>query len=137
MSKAYGCQTMYQPLRNVLVRPPDQAFGTADPERWHYTGQPDLAVATSEHEAFVGQIRENGAEMIVHDHELPDHADALYVHDPAIVTDRGAIILRMGKALRRGEEEAIEAAFEKAGVPIHAKLTGEALAVGGDLLWID
>ncbi len=70
-------------------------------------------------------------------HELPDHADALYVHDPAIVTDLGAIILRMGKVLRRGEEQAIASAFEKAGVPIHAKLTGEALAEGGDLLWID
>ena len=137
MSGTFGCQTMYQQLRRVLVRPPDGAFGAADPQRWHYTGQPDLAVAIAEHEALVEQIRESGAEVIVHDHELPDHADALYVHDPAIVTDRGAIILRMGKVLRRGEEEAIAAAFEKAGVPIHAKLTGEALAEGGDLLWID
>ena len=137
MSKAFGCQTMHQPLRKVLVRPPDQAFGRAEPERWHYTGQPDLAVATAEHEALVKQIRDDGAEIIVHDQDLPDHADALYVHDPAIVTDRGAIILRMGKALRRGEEDAMAAAFERAGVPVLARLAGEAVAEGGDLLWID
>ena len=31
-----------------------------------------------------------------------DHADAIFVYDPALVTDQGAVILRMGKALRRG-----------------------------------
>jgi N-dimethylarginine dimethylaminohydrolase len=68
---------------------------------------------------------------------LPDHADAIFVHDPAIVTDQGAIILRMGKALRRGEEEAIATTFRQLGIPIHYTLHGEALAEGGDLLWLD
>ncbi len=137
MSRAFGCQTMHETLRKVLVRPPDAAFGSADPLRWHYTGQPDLAVAVEEHQALVDQLRRFGAEVVFHDEFLTDHADALYVHDPAIVTERGAIILRMGKELRRGEEEAIAIALEGAGVPIHARLTGDALAEGGDLVWLD
>ena len=53
MSTAVGCQTMLQRLRQVLIRPPDRAYGGADPVRWHYTGQPDLAVARAEHVAVV------------------------------------------------------------------------------------
>jgi N-dimethylarginine dimethylaminohydrolase len=43
----------------------------------------------------------------------------------------------MGKPLRRGEEEAIGRRLEAAGVPIHYRLTGDALAEAGDCLWLD
>jgi N-dimethylarginine dimethylaminohydrolase len=43
----------------------------------------------------------------------------------------------MGKALRRGEEEALAAVFERLGVPIHYRLHGPAVAEGGDLMWLD
>jgi N-dimethylarginine dimethylaminohydrolase len=36
---------------------------------------------------------------------LPGLADALYTHDPVLVTNAGALILLMGKSRRRGEEE--------------------------------
>src|SRR5256886_11117642 len=61
----------------------------------------------------------------------------MFVHDPAIVTDRGAVILRMGKKLRRGEEASMARALEGLRVPISATLRGEATAEGGDLLWVN
>jgi N-dimethylarginine dimethylaminohydrolase len=128
---------MVDPLRRVIVRRPDTAFGTADPARWHYTSQPDLELARKEHEALVDLIRSVGAEIVYHDAVLPDLADAIFTHDSAIVTDSGAIILRMGKELRRGEEEAMAACLEGEGVPILARLDGQSLAEGGDLMWID
>jgi N-dimethylarginine dimethylaminohydrolase len=128
---------MVDALRTVLVRRPDEAFGAADPQRWNYTSKPDLAVARREHDRIVDVLREAGAEIVHHDAPLPDHADAVFVHDPAIVTDAGAVILRMGKDLRRGEEAAMAAAFEELGVPILATLNGDAVAEGGDLLWLD
>jgi N-dimethylarginine dimethylaminohydrolase len=128
---------MVDPLRRVIVRRPDTAFGTADPARWHYTSQPDLELARKEHEALVDLIRSVGTEIVYHDAVLPDLADAIFTHDSAIVTDSGAIILRMGKALRRGEEEAMAACLEGEGVPILARLDGQSLAEGGDLMWID
>jgi N-dimethylarginine dimethylaminohydrolase len=128
---------MHEILRSVLVRPPDAAFGAADPRRWHYTSRPDLAAALDEHAALVEILRRSGAEIVVHDEPLADHADALFVHDPALVTDAGAIILRMGKPLRRGEEEAMAAAFGSLGMPILGRLTEPALAEAGDLLWLD
>ena len=137
MNREYGGQSMVDPIRKVVVRRPDAAFGSADPERWHYTDRPDLRVAQEEHDALVEILRSGGAEIVYHDTELPELADAIFVHDAAIVTDAGAVILRMGKGLRRGEEAAIASCFDGVGIPIHARLEGDALAEGGDLLWID
>jgi len=133
----YGSQSMVDPLKRVLVRRPDEAFGNADPDRWHYVSQPNLDGAQAEHDALVATLRSAGCDVLYHEEPLPDHADAIFTHDPVIVTDQGAIVLRMGKAERRGEEAAIATSLERSGVPILATLEGEAMAEGGDLLWLD
>lgn len=137
MATSYGCQSMVDPLRRVLVRRPDAAFGAAEPRLWHYASRPDLGVARAEHDALVGLLRDSGAEVLFHDSPQPNRADAIFVHDPAIVTDHGAVLLRMGKRLREGEEAAIGERFEELGVPVFQRIEGEARAEGGDLLWID
>ena len=135
--KTFGSQSMVEPLKRVLVRRPDETFGGADPGVWHYVAQPDLVKAQEEHDALVATLRESGCEVLYHEVELPEHADAIFTHDPVIVTDEGSIILRMGKIKRRGEEAAIGTALERLGIPILAALEGGATAEGGDLLWLD
>jgi N-dimethylarginine dimethylaminohydrolase len=137
MTTTYGCQSMVARLRRVLVRMPDDAFAAANPEQWHYASQPLLEIAQDEHRALVHLLEDAGVEIIVDDEASRDLADAIYVHDPAIIANEGAILLRMGKALRRREPELMEPCLEAAGVPIHYRLHGEALAEGGDLLWLD
>ncbi len=124
-------------LKRVIVRRPDEAFGNADPQKWHYTAQPHMARAQAEHDEFVAMLRRAGAEVIYHDEAMPQHADAIFVFDPALITDAGAILLSMGKKLRRGEEAAQTRLYQKLGVPIVTTLNGSALAEGGDLLWLD
>jgi N-dimethylarginine dimethylaminohydrolase len=135
--KKFGSQNMVEPLKRVLVRRPDEAFGNADPSQWHYNSQPDLEKAQTEHDALVATLREADCEVLYHSADLPEQADAIFTHDPVIVTDEGSIILRMGKDQRRGEEAAIGATLEELGVPTLATLEGEATAEGGDLLWLD
>ncbi|MEZ4586592.1 MAG: arginine deiminase family protein [Gemmatimonadales bacterium] len=135
--RRYGGQSEFGQLRRVVVRPPGRAFGDADPTRWHYAGRPDLARAQAEHRALVALLEESGVEVLVHDLELADHADAIYVYDPVLLTDRGAVALRMGKPLRRGEEAALAAMLERAGVPLLGGLRGDATAEAGDTLWLD
>ncbi len=57
--------------------------------------------------------------------------------DPALVTDRGALLLSMGKAARRGEEEALGRCLQEYGVPVYGRLEGGARAEGGDTMWLD
>jgi N-dimethylarginine dimethylaminohydrolase len=128
---------MIAPLRKVLVKRPDEAFAAADPAEWHYTARPDLATAQQEHDALVSLLRGAGAEVFYHDELQPGRADAVYVYDPAIVTDAGAVVLRLGKELRRGEETPLARRLAELGVPVLYALYGEARAEGGDLLWLD
>jgi dimethylargininase len=137
MDRTYGSQSMVAPLRRVLVKRPDEVFAGADPARWHYTGRPDLRIAQQEHDALVDLLRRAGVEVLYHDRVQPDRADAIYVFDPALVTDQGAVILHMGKSLRRGEEQAMARRLEELGVSIRYTLRGPARAEGGDLLWVD
>ncbi len=137
MTRRYGSQSMIAPLKTVLVKRPEEAFAVADPVVWHYTARPDLAIAWQEHDALASLLRQAGAEVMYHDEAQPEHADAIFTFDPAIVTDKGAIILSMGKPQRRGEEAVMARRFESLGVPIHYTLHGDARAEGGDLLWLD
>ena len=137
MSQSHGAQSMIGPLLRVLMKSPEPAFAVSDPALWHYTGTPDLAVARREHDALAAILSSDGAEVLYHDEPQPDRADAIFVFDPALITDRGAIILRMGKLLRRGEEAAMARRLEDLGIPILDALHGDGLAEGGDLLWVD
>ncbi len=136
-SRAYGSQSMYSPLRRVLVKRPDAAFAVEDPARWHYTGRPNVPVAQEEHDGLVALLRQGGAEVVYHDEPQPGYADAIFCFDPALITDEGAVILRMGKVLRRGEEDSMAHRLMALGIPILYTLHGAATAEGGDLLWID
>ncbi|SMB83989.1 dimethylarginine dimethylaminohydrolase family protein [Deinococcus hopiensis] len=130
-------QSMTAPLRRVLVRRPDEAFAVDDPELWHYAGRPDLTAAQAEHDAFVDILRSCGADVVYHTVEQPNKADAIFVYDPALITNDGAILLNPGKALRQGEQAAMACQLAALDVPIVGSLTGEQRAEGGDMFWLD
>jgi N-dimethylarginine dimethylaminohydrolase len=137
MTTDFGGQNMYQPLRRVLVKRPDETFAVQDPDRWHYLASPDLEAARQEHDTLVETLRQSGAKVHYHDAPQPDRADAIYVYDPLLVTDQGAVVLSMGKDLRRGEEAALAQRLRDLGIPTLFSLEGDARAEGGDLLWLD
>ena len=125
--------TMTAPLRRVFVRRPGEV------ERWREYGwrsAPDPVRIVEEHEAFVAALEAAGAEVVV-GAPLDSALDAIYVHDPAAVTGRGAVLLRPGKELRQIEVDAIERDFAAAGVDVLARLEEPATAEGGDMLWLD
>jgi dimethylargininase len=63
--------------------------------------------------------------------------DAVYVFDPVIVSDRGALLLRPGKEGRRGEPAAIAEDLRALGVPVAFEMREPATAEGGDTMWLD
>nr|XP_061807109.1 N(G),N(G)-dimethylarginine dimethylaminohydrolase-like [Nerophis lumbriciformis] len=128
---------MTAPLRRVEVRRPTADFAVDDPARWHYVSAPRLESAQREHDALVAVLVDAGAEVIEHRAELPGMADAIFVFDPVLMTEGGALVLSMGKELRRGEEESLGACLKEAGMPILGWLEGAARAEGGDMFWLD
>lgn len=126
---------MTAPLRRVLVRRPGDEFS-----RWReygWRGEPDAVVISAEHEAFCEALAAAGAEVVLAEAPVDGNPDAIYVYDPALVADTGAILLRPGKEARLGEVEAMATDLTAAGVPIAAELTEPAHAEGGDTMWLD
>ena len=132
MGRVYGGQTMFEPMRRVLVRRPPA--DTSDWRRFGWRSQPDVARLADEHERFCILLEEAGAEVVV---APPTTLDAVYTYDPALVADAGAILLRPGKRERLEEVDAIAGELEQAGVPVAARLEGPAKAEGGDTVWLD
>ncbi len=137
MTEGYGAQGMVGRLRRVVMRRPGEAMAAADPAAWHYAGAIDLEEARRAHDAFADALRAWDVEVLYHDEPLPEHSDSVFVFDPALVTDRGALVLSMGKERRRGEEEPLARTLQDCGVPVFGRLEGDARAEGGDTLWLD
>jgi dimethylargininase len=132
MGAGFGGQSSTAPLRRVLLRrPPADCSGW---RRLRWRAEPDPARLAAEHEALCLTLEEAGAEVVV----APAAAlDAIYVYDPALLTDAGAVLLRPGKAERLPEADAIAADLERAGVPVVARLEEPTAAEGGDLFWLE
>jgi dimethylargininase len=137
MAEGYGAQGMVGRLRRVVMRRPGEAMAAADPIEWHYTGEIDLEQARGAHDAFADALRAWDVEVLYHEEPLPAHSDSVFVFDPVLVTDRGTLVLSMGKKKRRGEEEPLARALQDCGVPVFGRLEGAARAEGGDTLWLD
>ncbi len=133
---AYGCQSMTAPLRRVLVKRPEAA-ACAGWRAYGWHREPDPGRLAAEHEAFRAHLEAAGAEVVVGETPVPMCPDLIYVYDPALVTDRGALLLRPGKEGRRTEVDAIAVDLVEAGVPIAARLEAPATVEGGDTLWLD
>jgi len=139
---SHGGQSMVATLGRVLVCPPSVA-GWGDPARaaaaaaLGYPSPPAVAAATAEHDALRRALVDTGAD-VVDLPPAPDHGlDAVYTHDASFMTDRGAVILRMGKPARRGEPARHAAFYQSAGIPLLGAIDAPGTVEGGDLVWID
>jgi dimethylargininase len=131
----FGSASMTGRLERVLVRPPL----AEDAENWREYGwraAPDHAASAAEHEAFCGLLEAAGAEVVVSRHD-PGNPDAIYVYDPVLIGDQGAVLLRPGKEGRRKEPGALAPALAATGIPIVVELLAPVFVEGGDTLWLD
>ncbi|MGZ5402888.1 MAG: hypothetical protein ACXWDA_07050, partial [Aeromicrobium sp.] len=131
--RAFGGQTLVEPLRRVLVRSPS----TVNLGRWReygWLGEPDPLVAAKQHDAFCELLRDAGAEVLLSESDVGGDPDAIYTCDPAFMSDRGAIVLRPGKVARQVESRAILEDLQTHGIPIWREMPEPATAEGGDII---
>ena len=133
---------MFARLRAVLVKRPEEAYRSRDAiaSQWRelgYARAPDLRNAASQHAELVSILERAGAEVRFLPADAATGMDSVYVRDPVLVTDAGAVILRMGKAAREGEPDAAARALREWGIPILGRLDGAARAEAGDMVGLD
>ncbi|SIQ11760.1 N-Dimethylarginine dimethylaminohydrolase [Rhizobium sp. RU35A] len=134
---AYGSQAMSTSLLRVLMRRPGASLKAAKAAEWHYGPTFDAERAIAQHAHFADLVAQSGAEILWLEDEGDGMADAMFTHDPSLMTDQGAVILRMGKRLRLGEPDLHAKVYEDAGIPILGRITAPGSVEGGDCVWVD
>ena len=95
---------------------------------------PSYEILVSQHEDYIATLKSIGLSVVLLD-ALPDHPDAYFVEDTAVVTADVAVITNPGAAARKGEEKTI--------APVLAqyrqteKIRPPGTVDGGDILQVD
>jgi len=129
---------MTAPLKRVIMKRPEEAY--VELSNWKDLGflaLPDYQRAIEEQEQFVKILEQEGVVVLFLPEDDRTTADSIYTHDPVLVTDSGAVLLKPGKPVRRGEVAAMADALRAWHIPVFGVLHGDATAEGGDLLWLD
>jgi dimethylargininase len=142
MTRFYGGQSMVAPLRRVLLCPPAAAGWDAPARagRWRelgYLRDPDAARANRDFETLRRLLVAARIEVVALRPDAALSMDAVYAHDPSLMTDHGAICLRMGKPAREAEPSPHRRAYREIGVPILGVIEAPGTAESGDVIWLD
>ncbi|TPM27482.1 dimethylarginine dimethylaminohydrolase family protein [Mesorhizobium sp. B2-3-4] len=134
---AFGSQSMAAPLRRVLMRSAANAMRGADGAQWHYGPGFNPAKAASQHAVLAEMVAASGAEIEWIEDRADGLSDSVFTHDPSLMTDRGALILSMGKPLRAREPSLHEETYKRLGIPILGRVEAPGQVEGGDCVWLD
>ena len=134
---AYGARSATAPLRDVLVKRPGTAFGRAYEDPAHGFLRPvHLERAQREHDGLVAALDGLGVRVHLLDHEPPSDPDLVYVFDPLLVIDAGAVPLRPGKPNRADEPAVMERWLNARGVPTAGRIEAPGTVEAGDTVWL-
>jgi dimethylargininase len=124
-------------LRTVMVRQPAPSLSDDEWQQFGYLHPVNHALAVRQHAALRDTLAGEGIEVIAEGPDEPGYLDAIFPYDPSIMTDRGAILLRMGKELRRDESSFHARTYGTLGIPIFGVIDEPGTVEGGDTLWLD
>jgi len=131
----------YGTLKSVAVRTPLKAYVSdeniaAEWQHLRFHSKPDKEAALREHEAFVGQLKAAGSDVIELEGDESLTLDALYARDALLVSAKGLILCNMGRAGRNAEPAVNARQLEKLGYPVAGQIEAPGTIEGGDLIWI-
>jgi N-dimethylarginine dimethylaminohydrolase len=135
----FGAQNMVSPLKKVLMKRPQNFMSKVDIKKWNYTSQLDQEILNENYNEFYKIIKNSGAEIVDLKlrNENEELCDSIFTHDPSLVLNDGAIILNMGKNLRKKEIEEHSNFYNEEKIPIIGKVINDGTVEGGDCLWIN
>jgi len=136
-------------LKRVLVHHPRRELELAnlDPDRHNFDRPVDVERFIAEHQGFMDALAGVGVEVLdvgtlVEDdprvtEQVTRCPNLVFTRDSSIVTDAGAILMRMGLPSRRLETPIIEAAHKALGVPVALRLGAPMTFEGGGFALLD
>ncbi len=133
-------QSEVAPLRRVVLKHARDAYVSDEvvERRWrdlHYSAPPDFGAACAESEALAALLAQLG--VVVDWMPASDAGlDSIYVRDASVISNRGAVLCRMGKEARREEPRLAGEAYGDFGVHVHGGIEAPGTLEGGDVAWL-
>lgn len=134
--------SMFNKMKHVILKHPRDAFISQvhlsnEWKKYNYVEEPNYEEAVVEYDEFLNVLEK----YVDHIDYLPaceeTGMDSLYAHDPVKFIKEGAIILKSGKMLRQQEAVVYKKFLLEKSIPIIGELSGDAVADGGDIIWLD
>jgi N-dimethylarginine dimethylaminohydrolase len=150
--RPWGCTNDVGRLRVVLMHRPGPELNIVNTSNklemgaygdvqtgWYWRGSegPDLAGMQRQHDAYVALLKKEGVEIVMLDGAAPDRMKSCYTRDVVVGVGGGAMIMRLGPRIRRGEEIQATKTLARIGCPILRTLSGTAVAEGGSFAWLN
>jgi len=138
----FGCQSEVGHIQSLLLKHPREAFISKSniEAQWvdlNYTGCPDYDKSLKEYDSFVELLKKYVPDIYYLPQNSQTGLDSIYVHDSVVVTDKGAILCKMGKEKRGGEPSAVGEFLQGLDIPILGSITGDGSLEGGDVVMVD
>ncbi len=127
-------------VTDILLKHARSAFGDQVKlsDEWqalNYLAEPSYDLAIKEYDQFTRLVAQLGIVL----HYLPaddSTIDSIYLRDASVLTDRGAILCRMGKAARQGEQKTLMRTYRQLGIEVLGEIEAPGKLEGGDTMWL-
>ncbi|MCQ1537182.1 arginine deiminase [Methanosarcina sp. KYL-1] len=139
----YGCDELGR-LKSALLHTPEESLSlinASNYRHWLFDEVPDVRRYIEEHRKYRELLESNGVRI----YELSEHVDEqkdlipklpnlTFLHDIAVISEKGAMLSRMRPPARENEEVVVKEALENLGVPILSEFNGNGGFFEGCLL---
>jgi N-dimethylarginine dimethylaminohydrolase len=151
--RQWGCDNDVGRIRLCLMHRPGEEMNIIDPamrideigsygdrqKGWYFQSDviPDWDDFRSQHDHLVQVLQAEGVEVVFLDSVEEDGIKSVYTRDSAIAIKGGALVTRLARSIRRGEEAHVSKTLANLGMPILRTLHGTALMEGGSFAWLN
>ena len=149
----WGCDNDVGQLRVVLMHRPGNELKIVDPnkriesigsygdldEGWYWQSDtiPNIDEIQAQHDGLVKALENENVKVVYLDSIEPDGIKSIYTRDSSIAIKGGAIVMRLARSIRRGEEAHVTKTLANLGVPILRTLHTNSMAEGGSFAWLN
>ena len=151
--RQWGCDNDVGQIRLCLMHRPGDEMNIIDPtmrieeigsygdrhKGWYFQSDviPDWDEFRSQHDQLVQVLQTEGVEVVFLDSVEEDGIKSVYTRDSSIAIKGGALVTRLARSIRRGEEAHVSKTLANLGMPILRTLHGTALMEGGSFAWLN
>ena len=151
--RQWGCDNDVGQLRVCLMHPPGDEMEIIDRNQrieetgsygdlqkgWYFQSEvvPDWKEFRAQHDGLVSTLCNEGVEVVFLDRIEPDGIKSVYTRDSSFAIKGGAVICRLARTIRRGEEAHVTRTLANLGMPILRTIHGTAMVEGGSFAWLN